>query len=70
MAHDNCLAKCPSNCDCIKDDIAELKRIKKISIKKIFNLIVKYRAYMDDYILADDDRLSDIVKEIKDLIGE
>jgi Fe-S oxidoreductase len=42
MAHDKCLAKCPSNCDCIKDDIAELKRIKKISFIQIVKILEEF----------------------------
>lgn len=74
MAHDNCLAKCPKNCDCIIDDIKELKRIKNISTKTLNNILEQYLTWIyreeDLCPVINISMLPDIVRDIKELIGE
>jgi hypothetical protein len=70
MAHDKCLAKCPKNCDCIKDDIEDLKRIKKISIHQIEKILYNYsQDYYECNVIGEEDFLS-VAKAIKKLIGD
>jgi len=70
MAHNKCLIKCPQNCDCIKDDIEELKRIKKISLKQLIKILEKYGRHPAEkfYAVIYKINFEDVAKDFKDLI--